>query len=138
MTDEDMERIGRGLMECTLPKAEWTHSAHFAAALWMLARPEGAALPDLRAAICAYNEAIGGENTDTAGYHETITAASLIMARAHRAAHPAAPLHAQLASLLAGPCGRPDWILSYWTKARLFSPEARRGWVGPDLQPLPE
>lgn len=138
MTDEAIERLASGFLDHSLPKSEWTHGAHFAAALWMLTRHGDAALPEMRAAIRSYNEATGGENTDTAGYHETITAASLIMARAHMAAHPGAPLRSQLASLLAGPCGRPDWILSYWSKARLFSADARRGWLGPDLQPLPE
>ena len=138
MTDEAIERVARGLLDRTLPKSEWTHGAHFAAALWMLAQHGDAALPEMRAAIRAYNEATGGENTDTAGYHETITAASLALARAHIRAHPGAPLHARLANLLAGPCGHPEWILAYWTQARLFSPEARRGWVDPDLQPLPE
>ncbi|MFN4185689.1 MAG: hypothetical protein ACK4M6_12970 [Hyphomonas sp.] len=138
MTDEEIERIARGFLDRTLPKSEWTHGAHFAAALWMLTQHGDAALPQMRAAIAAYNEATGGENTDTAGYHETITAASLAITRAHMAAHAGAPLRDQLASLLAGPCGRPDWILSYWSKERLFSVEARRGWLGPDLQPLPE
>ena len=55
---------------------------------------------------------------------------------AHRALRDA-PLHVVLAELLAGPCGRPDWILAHWTKDRLFSVEARRAWVAPDLQPLP-
>jgi hypothetical protein len=31
----------------------------------------------------------------------------------------------------------PGWLLDYWTRARLFSVEARRTWVEPDLKPLP-
>jgi hypothetical protein len=30
----------------------------------------------------------------------------------------------------------PDWILAHWSKERLFSVEARREWLEPDLQPL--
>ena len=42
MTTEDLEidRIARGMIACTLPKREWTHRAHFAAALWLLAHPD--------------------------------------------------------------------------------------------------
>jgi len=39
-------------------------------------------------------------------------------------------------ALMAGPLGRSDWPLAYWSKARLFSVEARRGWVEPDVKPF--
>jgi len=35
------------------------------------------------------------------------------------------------------PLGQPQWLLEYWTRERLFSVEARRNWVEPDLAPLP-
>ena len=136
-SDEEIEAIGEALLARTLPKAEWTHEAHFAAAVWMIDRHGASALREMRAAIFAYNEATGTPNTDTSGYHETITAASLAMAEAHIRAHPGAPLFAQVNGLLAGPCGRSDWILAHWSRERLFTIEARRGWVPPDLQPLP-
>mgnify|MGYP005749747453 CR=1 FL=1 len=136
-SDEEIEAISRALLARTLPKAEWTHSAHFAAAVWMLARHGEAALRETRAAIFAYNEATGTPNTDTSGYHETITAASLAMAKAYRRDHPGALMFEQVNGLLAGPCGRSDWVFAYWSRERLFTVEARRGWVPPDLQPLP-
>jgi hypothetical protein len=39
--------------------------------------------------------------------------------------------------LMASPLGRSDWLLAYWTRERLFSVDARRRWVEPDLKPLP-
>jgi hypothetical protein len=39
--------------------------------------------------------------------------------------------------LMSSPLGKSDWPLAYWTRARLFSVEARRSWVEPDLEPLP-
>lgn len=136
-SDEEMEAISRAVLARTLPKAEWTHRAHFAFAVWMLARHGGAALRETRAAIFSYNEATGTPNTDTSGYHETITAASLAIAKAHRRDHPGAPIFEQVNGLLAGPCGRSDWVFTYWSRERLFTVEARRGWVPPDLRPLP-
>ena len=136
-TDLDIARIGEGVTHRTLPKPEWTHAAHWAAALWLLTRPEVDAFRDMPGLIRAYNEATGVENTDTSGYHETITLASLRAARAHLAARPAAGLSTVLTELLAGPLGRSDWPLAYWSKPRLFSPEARRAWLDPDLKPLP-
>src|SRR3569833_439765 len=38
--DSEIDRIGRGLIDRSLPKTEWTHAAHFAAAFWLLRRPE--------------------------------------------------------------------------------------------------
>jgi hypothetical protein len=137
LTDSDIERIAAGVIARTLPKPEWTHAAHFAAALWLLSRPEIDAPARMPGLIRAYNEATGVANTDTAGYHETITQASLRCAAAWLAATPGAPLSEVLARLLAGPHGRSDWLLAHWTRPVLFSPEARRAWRDPDLQPLP-
>jgi hypothetical protein len=39
--------------------------------------------------------------------------------------------------LLAWPIGDKHWPLKYWSSDCLFSTEARRNWVEPDLQALP-
>ncbi len=133
----DIERIGRGLLERSLPKAEWTHAAHFAAAFWLLAHPQRDALREMPGLIRAYNEATGVRNTDTEGYHETVTVASLRAASAWLQERRDAPLEAALAALLGSPFGRSDWLLQYWSRERLFSVQARRSWLEPDLAPLP-
>jgi hypothetical protein len=136
-SDSAIDRIGRGLIDRSLPKAEWTHAAHFAAAFWLLRRPEMHAMRDMPDLIRAYNEATGVPNTDTSGYHETITIASLRIARAWLAARPHEPLHVALNELLASDCGRSDWLLAYWSRSLLFSVAARRAWIEPDLKALP-
>ena len=137
--DAAIERIGRGVLGLSLPKAEWTHAAHFAATLWLMRhRPELDLSARMPGFIRGYNEAVGGENTNTAGYHETITQASLRGARAVLNAHrPTMPLHEVLDDLLATRLGERDWMLTYWSRQRLFSVEARRGWVEPDIAPMP-
>ncbi len=87
--------------------------------------------------IRAYNEAIGGANTDTSGYHETITRASIKAARAFLGEAGREPLFSICNALMRSRFGDPDWLLEYWTRARLFSVEARRMWVEPDLRQLP-
>jgi hypothetical protein len=136
-SDSDIERIGLGVATRTLPKPEWTHAAHFAAAFWLLARPDCDAMHEMPGLIRAYNEATGVANTDTSGYHETITLASLRAARAWLKARPHEALHVSLKELLASDYGRSDWLLAYWSKPLLFSVEARRTWVEPNLRPLP-
>jgi hypothetical protein len=136
-SDSEIGRIGRGLIERSLPKAEWTHAAHFAAAFWLLRQPDMEPMRDMPGLIRAYNEATGVANTDTGGYHETITIASLRVARAWLAARPDTPLHEALNELLADSYGRSDWLLTHWSRPLLFSVAARRAWVDPDLRPLP-
>jgi hypothetical protein len=136
-SDHEIDRIGRGLLDRSLPKAEWTHAGHFAAAVWVLRRPDLNALRDMPGFIRAYNEATGVHNTDTTGYHETITLASLRAARAWLKDRPGVPLYAALNELLAAEYGRPDWLLAYWSKPVLFSVTARRSLVEPDLRVLP-
>ena len=133
-----VERAGLGLIGASLPKEEWTHAAHFAAVLWLLRRDGVAAvsrdMPDL---IRTYNAEVGGVNSDTEGYHETITQASIRAAANMLALNPDAPLNEVLGDLMATSLGRSDWLLTYWNKATLFSVAARRGWVEPDIAPLP-
>ncbi|HEY8571241.1 hypothetical protein [Phenylobacterium sp.] len=135
-TEDDIDRIGLGVETRTLPKPEWTHAAHFAAAFWLITAPGRDAAREMPGLIRAYNAATGVPNTDTEGYHETITQASLRAAAAWLAGHPG-PRADALNGLLQSPYGRSDWLLKYWSRERLFSVEARRAWVEPDLQPLP-
>lgn len=137
-SDDEIARIARGLIDRTLPKAEWTHAAHFAAALWLTARHGAETERLMPGLIRAYNEAVGGVNSDTSGYHETITLASLRAARSVlEAAPPGTPLWRVHETLMASALGRSDWLLAHWSKPLLFSPAARKTWTPPDLQALP-
>ena len=138
-SEAEIIRIGEGLFACALPRAEWTHAAHFAAALWLMRyRPEldaGAAMPGL---IRAYNQSTGRVNDATGGYHETITLASLRAARGVLKAYPPdMPVYRIVNALMATNLADPNWLLEYWSRERLMSVEARRAWVEPDLKPLP-
>jgi hypothetical protein len=136
--DEQIVAIGQGVVDRTLPKAAWTHGAHFAAALWLLTRRSDLdASVHMPGFIRAYNEATGVANTDTAGYHETITQASLRAARQFLREHPSLSLHQAVNALLESSLGKTDWLLEYWSKETLFSVQARRAWREPDLKTLP-
>ena len=136
-SDADIQRVGQGLMDRSLPKAEWTHAAHVAAALWLM-RSSYDALAVMPGLIRAYNEAQGGVNDDANGYHETITQASLRAAAGILALNgPEVPLFAIVNALMATNLGNPNWLLEYWTRDRLMSVDARRAWLEPDLKALP-
>lgn len=137
--DSSIEHLALRFIDRSLPRAEWTHEAHWAAALWLARhRPELTTPDAMRGLITGFNEATGTVNSDSSGYHHTITLASMRAAAHHLHAHPAdRPLHDVLASLMASPHGHPDWLLDYWTRDKLFSPETRRDWVAPDVAALP-
>jgi hypothetical protein len=138
-SEEQIARIGEGLMACNLPRQEWTHAAHFAAALWLMRyRPDLDAAATMPALIRAYNESVGRVNDDTGGYHETITLASLRAARGFLLAHPAEVPVWRIANVLMGTqFANPNWLLEYWSRDRLMSAAARRAWLEPDLKALP-
>ncbi|MFT4252257.1 MAG: hypothetical protein QM608_07220 [Caulobacter sp.] len=136
-TAEDVARLAERLLDRSLPKEEWTHAAHLTATLRLVRTRDEALERDLPGIIRAYNEAVGGVNDDTSGYHETITQAYLAAIRAFAADLPAGTGDAEAAALLlATPLGDKAWPLEFWSRERLFSVAARHGWVDPDLAPL--
>jgi hypothetical protein len=138
ISDDEIAAIASGVLDLSLPKPSWTHRAHFATALWLLARRPDLDLPRVMPGfIRAYNEATGVANTDTGGYHETITQASLRGAKAFLGCHASQSLYVVCNWLMLSPLGDKSWPLVYWTKDVLFSVEARRRWVEPDLGALP-
>jgi hypothetical protein len=138
-SDTAIARIGEGLLARTLPRADWTHEAHLAATTYLLTRRPDVNLDrDLRSIISGYNESVGGVNDETQGYHETITRLFLHGVRLFLAeADQDEPLYELVNELLLSPMGRRDWPLRFYSGERLFSVQARRQFVPPDLATLP-
>jgi hypothetical protein len=133
-----IRRVGEGMLARTLPRPEWTHEAHLATCAWLiLERPDISPERDLPDLIRRYNESVGGVNSDTEGYHETITQVSIRGVRAALARSEGRGLCERVNALLLAEEGRRDWPLRFYSAERLFSVEARRGWVEPDLAALP-
>jgi Uma2 family endonuclease len=136
--DAAIRSIGERMLACTLPKSEWTHEAHLSTCAWLiLERPDILPERDLPHLIRRYNESVGGVNDETQGYHETITQVSIRAIRAALARSEGGSLAARVNDLLLAPEGRRDWPLRFYSPDRLFSREARLGWVEPDLCPFP-
>jgi hypothetical protein len=137
--DSEIVRIGEGLIARTLPRPEWTHEAHLATTTYLLTRrPDIDIDRQLPGFIRRYNESVGGVNSDSEGYHETITRVFLHGVRLFLAeADPTEPLHELVNQLLLSPMGRRDWPLRFYSRERLFSVEARRKVVAPDIAAMP-
>lgn len=132
-----LDDLVRAFSDHSLPMAEWTHQAHLATGTWYASRfTRAEALDRLRIGIRTYNVAQGGANTDTSGYHETITRAWVELLAQWCELHPDLSTDERVVKLLASPLAAPDVLLRFYSRERLFSTEARAAWVEPDLAPL--
>ena len=142
VSDAEIFRLGEGLLTRTLTRDDWTHEAHLAATTYLLLRRPDIDLDgELPGIIRRFNESVGGVNSDTEGYHETITRTFLQGVRLFLAApRNGEALRDIVNGLLLSPMGRRDWPLRFYSRERLFSVEARRRFVEPDLraiEPIP-
>lgn len=137
-TDAEVRRIGTGLLDRSLPRADWTHEAHLASCLWLhRERTDIDLAARLPVIIAGYNEAVGGRNSDTEGYHETITQAYVRLIGRFLAQHDSGqPLVELVNALLRSQLGSRDALLAHYSRDRLFSVAARTGWIEPDLAPF--
>ena len=138
-SDAEIEHIGEGLVARTLPREEWTHEAHLAATTYLLLkRPDIDLDKELPGIIRSYNKSVGGVNSDTEGYHETITRVFLHGVRLFLdEANRREPLHKLVNELLLSPMGRRDWPMRFYSPPHLFSVDARRKFLRPDVAALP-
>jgi hypothetical protein len=121
----------------TLPKIRWTHSAHLlTGACYVYELGQAAAIEKMRRCVRRYNEAVGGQNTETSGYHETITVAWIkLLDGLLRRSRPIERA-AFVALAVAEFSGRRDIFTRHYDFDLVGSREARRVWVQPTLEPL--
>jgi hypothetical protein len=118
-----------------LPREEWTHGAHLAVGLWHVHRygPEDA-IARLRVCIRALNDRHGTPNTESSGYHETITVAYVRLIDQFLAMGPTGtPVESRLPDLLSGPLADQKFLGRFWSREVLMSPTARATWTPPNL-----
>lgn len=117
---------------CTLPYENWTHRAHLAMALFYVRNmSHESAVKWARERINAYNLSCG----NLTGYNETVTQLYLMKLR-HDAENGRAmkelPEELERVARAYGV----GWIYRFYSKDRIWSPEAAVGWVVPDLRSL--
>ncbi|MDJ0746546.1 MAG: hypothetical protein QNJ32_24730 [Xenococcaceae cyanobacterium MO_167.B27] len=131
------KQLVEAFVSCTLPKEEWTHDAHLRVGLWhLLHYSPSESMQRLRQNIKKYNVACGIENTETQGYHETITRFYVwLINRFIQQTDCSEPIDL-LADELINRYGDKSLPFSYYSRDRLISKTARLQWVEPDLKPL--
>ena len=133
---DDAELLRR-FEDCSLDSAVWTHEAHLRVT-YLYARdlPEAEALEAVRRGIQRFNASKGVEQTETGGYHETLTVAWFRIVR------DAARGMAAAADSVAFVRARPELLekkvpLRYYRRETIMSWAARAGFVEPDVEELP-
>jgi len=103
----------------SLPGEQMNHAAHLRLALIFRGEPSRA-----REVLLKYVERVGAQ----VKYNETLTWFWLRAVNAHEG---------DLAALLKTPLADTNLPMRHWSPELLWSDAAKRGWVDPDLRPLP-
>lgn len=134
MTDEEFMK---GFEECTIPHDQWTHRAHIRMAYVMLKRdPLDIALPKVRAGIQKLNASQNTPEAIDRGYHETITQAWMRLVASAIANYGPMETFEQFGEQHPHLLCR-TLLRSFYSRARIMSWEAKKGWIEPDLGKLP-
>ncbi len=136
-TVQEIEHLIHRFAEAKLPAKEWTHEAHLVVAIWYSSGKKGDSLiQEVREKIIRHNESVGTPNTDSSGYHHTLTVFWLWVAQQYLQQTQELPLDELCAGFIHSPMADRQYPLVYYTRECLFSVEARRSWVSPDRAPL--
>ncbi len=136
-SEKTLDEFLHAFFHHTLPKAQWTHAAHVTVAACLLHKSRvPSVLPVVRNAISSYNLSVGTQNTDTSGYHETLTIFWLrVVAQSLRQSPSASRLQA-VRSIVAAYGAERSLHRLYYSRDIVTCTAARRAWVEPDLKPL--
>jgi hypothetical protein len=136
-TELEIDEFLAAFEGCTLPKERWTHGAHLlTGACYVHGLGREAALEKMRICVRRYNVSVGGQNTETSGYHETITVMwiRLLDGLLREAGEMDRAAFAALA--VERFVGQRDIFRRYYDFDVVKSVEARRSWVAPTLVSL--
>ena len=129
----ELEAIVRGFESCATAETDFPHRSHLVVATWYLNEatvPE--ALGRMRASILHFLEHYGIEGK----YNETITLFWMIIIERFLRGLDAHLSLLERTNAVVENLNDPRLMFAYYSKERLWSPEARREWVDPDLRSL--
>lgn len=131
--DLEIYELKRAFEDRTLPKEEWTHAAHLTVGLYYLVHHSfGVAKNLVRDGIFWLNDKHGTPNTDTSGYHETLTHFWLNEIANFIKANDTETNVVILANTMLEELSDPKLPLKRYNRETLLSVEARRTYVRPD------
>ena len=132
-TEKEINDLLAQFIHQSLPKEKWTHEAHLTGAIWHLVNHDFyEAVCLIKSRIIAYNLAVGGANSSTSGYHETLTIfwMKLISIFVEKNRHKS--LLEITNELLASPLSLRSVTEHFYSKEKLMSAVARAIFIPPD------
>ena len=134
-SDAEVAAVAAKFESCVFQAAEFNHARHLTVLVWYLSRLSfEEAFEAMRASILK----VSGHHGKSGIYHQTITIFWVRLVHNYIHQRPsAAPLHI-LANEVIERFSDKNLIFTYYSRRRLLSPEAKSGWVDPDLRPLCE
>ena len=134
-TEPDIDAFLAAFESGTLDKARWTHAAHIlTGACYVHSLGEAAAIARMRDRVSAFNVAVGGKNTETSGYHETITVFWIKLLATHHTPGESRSDFAHRAVRDLAP--NRNLYADFYDFDLVASTEARRSWIAPNLRSL--
>lgn len=137
-TDEEIHALVRSFENATVPEADWRHAEHLVVALYYLDRHDiETATTKMRDGL--FNLLTNGFAVDLAKqmpYHETLTAFWMRTIGSFNSSKNGASLSEKANELIAA--YDKHYPLKFYSRERLFSAEARAGFVEPDLPGPPD
>lgn len=133
---DEIEAVVQGFENCTTPDSEFDHRAHLTVALSYLhlyGLTISEATARMRAGLYRFLDHHGH---DRQKYNETITLFWIKLVRSFLDRTDASRPIADLANEMNDLYGKSQLIFNYYSKERLSSDEARKGWIEPDVKPL--
>jgi hypothetical protein len=136
-TEQEIDAFLAAFEAGTLAKERFTHTGHLlTGACFVHMLGEAEAIGHMRLCVRRFNEAVGGQNTDTGGYHESITVFWIKILAALHAEDPSLP-RAQFAALAVDRYrNRRDLFREFYDFDLVASTEARRNWIPPTLKQI--
>jgi hypothetical protein len=137
VSEDSLDQFLHAFFHHTLPKPQWTHAAHVTLAACLLHKADvPSVLPVVRNAICSYNLSVGTQNTDTSGYHETLTVFWLRVVNQSLRQSPSASRLEAVRNVVAAYGTERALHRLYYSTDIVTCAAARGAWLEPDLKPL--
>ena len=131
-TERQIRTLVNAFETCQIHPSEFKHYQHLTVALWYLSHlPYDEAVERMKRGIQRLAASYG-----KTGYHETITEFWLRLVRSFLEGVKDSDSLAALANQCIARYGNAKLISAYDSNELLTSPQAKTGWIEPDLQPM--
>jgi hypothetical protein len=128
----EVHEVVRRFEACEYSPAEFTHAHHLTVACFYLSTlPDEEALVRMRLGLRRFVEHHGKN-----AYHETITCFWMQACSHLLSAQPAGNDIIENINAAIQALGKKDMVFEHYTRDRVMSEAARRGWIAPDLKPI--